>query len=96
MVLGGHLKHQNMGLELKQEDEISLPDWIGETSLTLAEIGAVVCLACAQKGNQAAFRIGDENMAKACDTLKEKGVLIAEIKGKKLSIHLDLNVVAPE
>ena len=23
-----------------------LPDWIGETSLTLAEIGAVVCMAC--------------------------------------------------
>lgn len=33
------------------DEEITLPNWIGETSLTLAEIGAVVCLSCLKSGN---------------------------------------------
>lgn len=86
----------DMNLELKREDEICLPVWIGSSHLTLAEIGAVVCIACAQKGNEAALRLEDPPMIEAVHQLRDGGLLKAELNGNQLSINLDLEPARPE
>ena len=86
----------DMELQLAPDEEITLPDWIGATSLSLAEIGAVACLACMKNGNkESAARMQTEEMAAALGTLKEKNVLQVSLEGKRLSMEIDLDAVAP-
>ncbi len=83
-------------LKLAAANEITLPNWIGATSLTLAEIGAVACLACMKDGNkESAARMDTEEMSEALRTLKEKNVLQLSLEGKSLSMTIDLDVLAP-
>ena len=87
----------DMELQIASDDEITLPDWIGATSLTLAEIGAVACPACMKNGNkESGARMQTEEMAAALGTLKEKNVLQVSLEGKRLSMEIDLDAVAPE
>lgn len=85
-----------MEMKLAYNAEITLPDWIGATSLTLAEIGAVACLACMINGNQeSADRMQTEEMAAALRTLKDKNVLRVSAEGGHLSMEINLDAVAP-
>lgn len=85
-------------LKLEDQNEIDLPDWIGGTSLTLAEIGAVACLGCLQSGSEVPEvreRIGTLEMAEAILSLKAKGVLTATINGNRVAMEIDLDAVLP-
>lgn len=85
-------------LKIDDQDEISLPDWIGGTSLTLEEIGAIACFACLQNGSEVpevSERIGTPEMAAAMGTLKEKGVLKATLNGNRVLLEIDLDAVMP-
>ena len=85
-------------LKIDEQDEISLPDWIGGTSLTLAEIGAIACFGCLQNGSEVpevSERIGTPEMTEAIKSLKDKGVIKMEINGNRVSMEIDLDVVLP-
>lgn len=88
-------------LEIKSEDEICLPDWIAASSLSLAEIGAVACLACIPSwagGYQKEMleRINSADMTSAMRSLEEKGVFKGDISGKRLQMSVDLDLIAPD
>jgi hypothetical protein len=85
-------------LKLEDQNEIDLPDWIGGTTLTLAEIGAVACLGCLQAGSEVPEvmeRIGTLEMAEAMQSLKAKGVLSATMNGNRVTMEIDLDAVLP-
>ena len=85
-------------LKIEDQDEICLPDWIGGTSLTLAEIGVITCFACLQNGSEVlevSERIDTPEMAEAIKSLKDKGVIKTEIDGNRVSMEIDLDVVMP-
>lgn len=85
-------------LKIEDQNEIELPDWIGGTTLTLSEIGAVTCLACLRAGSEVpevVERLGTPEMAEAMKSLKTKGVLSATRNGNRLSIDIELKTVLP-
>lgn len=85
-------------LKIEDQDEICLPDWIGGTSLTLEEIGAITCFGCLQNGSEVpevAARIGTPEMSRTMESLKAKGVLKASLAGNRVSVEIDLDVVLP-
>jgi hypothetical protein len=85
-------------LKLEDQNEIELPDWIGGTTLTLAEIGAVACLACLQAGSEVPEvmeRIGTPEMAEAMQSLKAKGILSVTMNGDRVAMSLDLDAARP-
>ena len=87
-----------MNLKIDDDNEISLPDWIGGTTLTLAEIGAVACLGCLQAGSEVpevSERIETPEMTEAMQSLKAKGVIKIAINGNRVSMEIDLNAVTP-
>lgn len=87
-----------LNLKIDEQDEISLPDWIGGTSLTLSEIGAIACFGCLQNGSEVpevSERIGTPEMTEAIKSLKDKGVIKMEINGNRVSMEIDLDVVLP-
>lgn len=90
-----------IALQIKNEDEISLPSWIAATSLTLSEIGAIACLACAQTEGAhpelTSDRLSHPDMSDAIIALKEKGVFKVEATGpNKIKLIFNLNVIAPK
>jgi hypothetical protein len=88
-----------MNLKIDNQDEINLPNWIAQTSLTLAEIGAVVFVACMQNSpaTQEVFeKMGDPGMVEAMGSLKKKGVLLVSLQEKKLTLSLDIDVLRPQ
>lgn len=85
-------------LKLEDQNEIELPDWIGGTTLTLAEIGAVACLACLRAGSQVPEvmeRIGTPEMAEAMQSLKAKGVIDVVMHGDRVAMSIDLDAARP-
>ena len=87
-----------LNLKIDEQSAITLPDWIGGTSLTLAEIGAVACFACLQNGSEVpevSERIGTPEMKEALESLRDKGVIKMQINGNRISIEIDLDVVLP-
>lgn len=85
-------------MTLDEQDEISLPCWIGGTSLTLEEIGAITCFACHQSGcevPEVSERIGTPEMAVAIGTLQKKGLLKATLNGNRVLLEIDLAAVMP-
>lgn len=91
----------DLTLQIKDEDEICLPDWIGSSSLSLTEIGAVACLACleTQGGGHMELlskRLTSLEFKAVLTSLQKKGVLKSSLNGNHLSMELDLDVVAPE
>ena len=85
-----------MELQLTNDDEITLPAWIGTTDLTLAEIGAIASLSCLSAyGDDAklAERINSAAMKEAMQGLKDKGVIRLEIEDGSVGIKLDLDVI---
>ena len=88
-------------LRLKDEGEIVLPDWIAVCNLTLAEIGAVVCMATVPTRaggyeDLLAIRMSSDETHAALTTLQQKGVLVAQKSEGKVSLNIELDVVAPE
>ena len=87
-----------MNLKIDHEDTIELPNWIGGTSLSLAEIGAIACFACVQ--NKCAIpevyeRLNSEDFGEAVLSLKEQGIIHVELKEGNVSISLNLDAVIP-
>lgn len=88
-----------MELTIKNDDEITLPSWIGGSKLTLAEIGAVATLACLEidgDSEHLAARMGSPEMAEAVKGLKEKGVFKVSVGGNEVGMTLDLDAAANE
>lgn len=88
-----------MNLKIDNENEVTLPNWIAQTSLTLAEIGAVVFVACLQgsPAPQEAFeKMGEPQMLEAIGSLKKMGVLLVSLQDNKLTLGLDLDVLRPQ
>lgn len=93
-----------MELHVCDENDITLPNWIGATSLTLEEIGAVAVLGCVQSGvsfKELDVRFQSPEMAAALASLKEKGVFkptMQEVGDGRvvLQLNVDLDVVAPK
>ena len=80
---------------IDNHDEITLPDWIGGSKLTLAEIGAVAVLAClTSNGDDAdlAARISSPEMKEATEGLKEKGVFKIALVDGVVKIEIDLDM----
>ena len=87
-----------MELTLKDSDAIELPGWIGGSTLTLAEIGAVACFCCAEVApddDNLARRIASPEFKAAVDGLKAKGVFNTCLVDKTLTVQIDLDAVMP-
>jgi len=83
-----------MTLYFKGADEITLPSGIAASGLTLAEIGAVTCLACLQHGaadNAAVFE--SEEMRAAMKLLLERKLFSVGLEDGVVKITVDLSVV---
>ena len=88
-----------MEFEFKNEDEITLPDWIGGSKLTLAEIGAVAVFACLTNNGDdtgLAEKISSSEMKKAVEGLKEKGVFKVTFADGEAKVEIDLDVAKNE
>lgn len=81
---------------LHDDGEVTLPGKIANSTLTLAEIGALVCLAALQTGeveiNPARF---DDELSAAIKSMQAKGVIKASVEGRTVKIEIDLDVVMP-
>jgi hypothetical protein len=87
-----------MNLKIEDQNEIELPDWIGGTSLTLSEIGAIACMGCIRNGSEVPEvmeRLEKQEMVEALASLQAKGVLSLELTDNKLSVEIDLDAVLP-
>lgn len=86
-------------LTITDDDSLVIPNWLTETNLTLAEIGAfIVFVSLDSRPNQEAWdkRIESPEMAEAMKTLNEKGVLKVSVSNNTLSFAVDLDPVTPE
>jgi hypothetical protein len=82
----------------EEQGAITLPDWIGGASLTLAEIGAIACFACLRNESEVpevSERIGTPEMMEALQSLKDKGVIKISTTGNRVSVQIDLTPVMP-
>lgn len=84
-------------LVFDEPDEITLPAWVGRTSLSLSEIGAVCVLACMQKEgiHPMLERLESREMITASMALQEKGILKVSISGPKVEMLVCLDSVTP-
>ena len=88
-------------LNVDKPDHISLPAWIAWSSLTLEEIGAVVCLTAlgAKRSPEEATalhqRLVTHSMAAASQQLKAKQVLKIKVKDETVKFLLDIDAVKP-
>ncbi len=88
-----------MKFKIDDDGEITLPDWIGGSKLTLAEIGAVAVFACLTNNGDdtgLAEKISSPEMKKAIEGLKEKGVFKVTFADGEAKIEIDLDVVKNE
>lgn len=91
----------SLNLNIENRGVIELPDWLGATSLTLSEVGAVAVLTCmqSQEGElppEMNERFVCDDMLAAMMSLREKGVLDASVTDEgviRMSVNLD--AVAP-
>ena len=85
-----------LNLIIREDGDITLPGEIANSTLTLAEIGALVCFAALQTGevelNPARF---DADMHAAINSMKAKGVIKASVDGRTVKIDIDLSSVMP-
>ena len=87
-----------MHLSFKTPGTIELPDWLAASSLTLEELGAIVCAASLQSASdipEMQERLNSPELVKVIKTLCEKKVCAATMEGNKVSISFELNVVMP-
>lgn len=81
---------------VKPENEISMPAGLVGSPLTLAEIGAIFCLACLDSPKEqsgVSTRMDSTEMADALKSLKEEGILTATLEGNTATLHLNLGVI---
>lgn len=86
-------------LKIEEQGVIELPDWIGGTSLTLAEIGAIACMACMQNGSEVpelAERVKSVEIGLEIVSLQEKGVLTAKRDGNRITLEINIDAVMPK
>jgi hypothetical protein len=84
-------------LKIPQEGEVTLPGEIANSTLSLAEIGALVVFVAAAQGEieVAGTRLASAEMQSAMAALKEKGVITARLENKTLKLSVDLDRVLP-
>ncbi len=84
-------------LNIQEDGDVTLPGEVANSSLTLAEIGALVCFAALQTGEVelSPSRFGGDEMKQAVESLKTKGVIKASVEGRRVSIVIDLASVMP-
>lgn len=83
----------SLTFNVHSDSDITLPGEIANSTLSLAEIGAVVVFSAMQIGVIPETRIGSDEMKAATSALKDKGVLKVGIENKVLKITLDLESV---
>ena len=87
----------DLELTVKDDDEITLPKSIATSALTLAEIGAVVCMASIQMQDPddegIAVRLKSPEMLTALKSLRNRKVLEVVTEGKCVFIKLNLGEV---
>jgi hypothetical protein len=71
-------------LNIYNDGDVTLPGEIANSTLTLAEIGALVCF-------PARF---DAEMHAAINSLKDKGVIKASVEGRTVKIDINLESVS--
>jgi len=80
---------------IKNNDEITLPGWIGGSSLTLQEIGAIVCLACLETdGDSEALgaRFSSEEFSLCAKPLIERGIVKVSFNKEKSRMKMDIDL----
>jgi len=84
-------------LNVRSDDEITLPAWIGATNLSLAEIGALAVILClgTEFGEGAGERLKSPEMMKAVVGLKDKGLMDLTFENGAWHVKLDLNSLDP-
>ena len=83
-----------MELQLKNDDEITLPAGLATSGLTLAEIGAITCLSCLQAGAADEAEIFETpEMQEAIKKLMEREVFKPSFSDGKITILVDLEKV---
>lgn len=87
-----------MHISFKTPGTIELPDWLAASSLTLEEIGAIVCAASLGSASdipEMKERMNSPELVNAVMMLCEKKVCAATMEGNNVSISFKLNVVMP-
>lgn len=85
----------SLNLAFRCENEIVLPAGLAESGLTLAEIGAITCLACLQQGaaDDAAI-FGTKEIQDAMKSLMAKNIFKPRFEDGAIKIDVDLTSVA--
>lgn len=89
-----------MNIQIKSEDEITLPDWISLTTLSFEEMGFIVLMSSLSHypdSETLAKRFASEQASLIGISLKEKGVIeVSEDSEGGVAINVNLNAVFPE
>lgn len=86
---------------LKAAARIMLPQWIAASCLSLSEIGAMVCVSCAEtqaEGRPRALqrRLLSADVRNAFNGLRKKGVMTVTKHDGRKRVSFDVNVVRPD
>lgn len=79
----------------EHDNQIVLPSWIGGTSLTISEIGAIACFASDWDIPEVAARLKTPEMAAAMQSLRQQGIMKMEPYGNRVTVVIDLDVLLP-
>lgn len=85
----------SLNLQFKRDDEITIPIALLASNLSCAEIVTVLTFMAMQQGQETmealSGRITSEEIKLAAEPLRQKRILIASMKGKTLSIEIDMD-----
>lgn len=83
-------------LDIHDDSEIKLPAEIANSTLSLAQIGAIVCLAALTSDvDVSPERMGSPEMKAALDELRAAGVVEAKVAGGGVKIAINLEKAMP-
>lgn len=91
------LDFMSLELNIKHDDEIVLPARIAQSKLTLAQIGAIACMACLENAGgdleSMADRLNSAEMQATMKELAELKVFTVGREGNTVTMRLDLGPV---
>lgn len=84
-------------LNIRNEGEVTLPGELANSSLSLSEIGALLCFIAITSGeiDVKPERFASEEMQKSVGSLREKGVIKARLDGATVKVEVDLDAAMP-
>lgn len=89
----------NLTLNIKSDDEITLPAAVLDGELSLAEIGMLFFLVGIGEGvadfEHPRFQSDNEEITKLCASLKERGVFDVKVVGKTIKLNVDIEKACP-